>query len=242
LATLIVKYFTVIGTRQYLGGALMPGTERLLRILRILEGAERTYTSAELEALTGWPGHTIRKDISSLGTLLELGEKPLGGKPASGRPSGAGTNAGYDPRRLVPRIKEALGLDRRHTFCVVGLGRLGSAYLNLEPASLGEFELAAGFDTNVNRVEILKSPVPLYPAHKMGEVISRLGIEIALLCVPAEAAQRAADKLAAAGIRGIVNFAPAVITVPPGIEVRNVYVRDELQALSVKIFGLRRVK
>jgi redox-sensing transcriptional repressor len=209
--------------------------------LRILEGAERAYTSAELEALTGWPGHTIRKDISSLGALLEpsgerLGGIPPDGRPLDGRPSGAGTSVGYDPRRLVPRIKDALGLDKRRTFCVVGLGRLGSAYLNLEPASLGEFVLVAGFDINVNRVEILKSPVPLYPAHKMGEVISRLGIEIALLCVPAEAAQGAAEKLAAAGIRGIVNFAPVNLVLPPDLAVvRNVYLKDELRALAVTI-------
>ena len=204
-----------------------PTKERLLRIFRILEGADNDYTSAKLEALTGWPSHTIRKDISCL-AKHELTEDDA-------ERSSAGTFSGYSPRTLVPLIKEALGLDRRIKFCVAGLGRLGSAYLNLDSAALGEFELAAGFDTNVNRVEILKSPVPLYPAHKMGEVIQRFGIEIALLCVPAEAAQSAAEKLTTAGIRGILNFAPAIITVPPEIHVRNVYVRDELMALSMNI-------
>ena len=218
----------------------MPGTisepakERLLRILRILEEPEwtakdekaystdRNYTSAELETLTGWPSYTIRKDISFLAD-------------GAGRIS-AGTFSGYTPRILVPLIKEALGLSRKRTFCIVGLGRLGSAYLNLGSSALGEFELAAGFDTNVNRVEILKSPVPLYPAHKMGDVIRRLGIEIALLCVPAEAAQTAAEKLAEAGIRGILNFAPVILTLSPGsVAVRNVYVADELRALAIKI-------
>jgi redox-sensing transcriptional repressor len=99
----------------------------------------------------------------------------------------------------------------------------------------GGFELRAGFDTNVNRTEILKSPVPLYPAYKMGEVIGRFEIEIALLCVPAENAQAAAEKLAAAGIKGIVNFAPQVLTVPPSVAVRNVYVADELRALAIAI-------
>ena len=99
----------------------------------------------------------------------------------------------------------------------------------------GEFELAAGFDINVNRVEILKSPAPLYPSFKMAEVIRRLGIEIALLCVPETAAQAAAEKLAAAGIRGIVNFAPAALALPPAVAVRNVYVIDQLRALAVKM-------
>jgi len=211
-----------------------PTKERLLRILRILEEpvnavgdrAGRKYTSAELAELTGWPSHTIRKDISSLKHGLV--------------PGTAGTTSGYEPGTLVPLIKETLGLNRGRKFCVVGLGRLGSAYLNLGSQgpgtiALGEFELAAGFDSNVNRVEILKSPVPLYPAYKMREVIPQLGIEIALLCVPAEAAQGTAEKLAAAGIRGILNFAPVVLTVPMDIVIRNIYIRDELLALTIKM-------
>jgi len=146
-----------------------------------------------------------------------------------------GGNAGYEPELLIPLIKRALGLDCRRKFCVVGLGRLGSAYLNFAPPELAEFELAAGFDANVNRVEILKSPAPLYPVYKMPEVVSRQGIEIALLCVPAEAAQAAAEKCAAAGIKGILNFAPVALILPPGVAVRNVYVVDELRSLTIKM-------
>ncbi|WP_010256188.1 CoA-binding protein [Treponema primitia] len=204
-----------------------PAKERLLSLMRLLEKqAGGRITSGEVEALTGWSSHTIRKDISYLG-------------------GAAGNSTGYDPETLIPAIKQALGLGVRRRLCVVGLGRLGSAYLNFrgfdtipagpsdEPG--GEFELAAGFDTSVNRVEILQSPVPLYPAFKMGEVISRFGIELALLCVPEAAAQSAAEKLAAAGIRGIVNFAPLILQLPPEIAVRNVYVVDELRALALKL-------
>jgi redox-sensing transcriptional repressor len=176
--------------------------------------------------MTGWPSHTIRKDISCLG-----GDEPG---------HTVGNCNGYAPETLIPAIKKALGLDRRRRFCVAGLGRLGSAYLNVGSfefgsANQGEFELAAGFDTNVNRVEILTSPVPLYPAYKMGEVIRRFAIEMALLGVPGEAAQAAAEKLAAAGIRGIVNFAPVVLQLPLEVAVRNVYVLDELRELAIQI-------
>jgi redox-sensing transcriptional repressor len=120
----------------------------------------------------------------------------------------------------------------------VGLGRLGSAYLNYaglmnERLRAEGYELAAGFDTNMNRVEILESPVPLYPAFKMKEIIPRFSIEIALLCVPAEAAQSAAESLAAAGVRGIVNFAPTALQLPREIMVRNVHVVDILRTLSL---------
>jgi len=199
-----------------------PARERLLQLMRLLEnhtlaGNTGTVTSAQVEELTGVPRDTIRRDISC------LSDAAIGG------------NAGYEPGVLIPLIKQALGLDRRRKFCVVGLGRLGSAYLNFSPPELAEFELAAGFDTNVNRVEILRSPVPLYPAYKLAEVISRFAIEIALLCVPSDAAQAAAERCAAAGIRGILNFAPVALSLPPEVTVRNVYVVDELRSLTIKM-------
>jgi redox-sensing transcriptional repressor len=204
-----------------------PAKERLLHLMRIFEalGDDEPITSAQIEGLTGWSSHTIRKDIS----FLEAAAEPVG------------TALGYAPTCLVPAIRRALSLDRPRKYCVVGLGRLGSAYLNTVPFSASApgvspaFELVAGFDTSVNRVEILASPAPLYPAYKMGEVIARFGIEIALLCVPPEAAQGAAEKLAAAGIRGIINFAPTVLRLPPEVAVRSVYLEDELRALAIRM-------
>jgi redox-sensing transcriptional repressor len=195
-----------------------PARERLLYLMRVLEkNGTKPVTSHQIEALTGWSSHTIRKDVSYL-------EGNCGGSVQ-----------GYEPADLIRGIKKALGLETRRRFCVVGLGRLGSAYLNFRAFDFGEFELVAGFDTSVNRVEILKSPVPLYPAYKMAEIIRRFSIEIALLCVPGEAAQGAAEKLAAAGIRGILNFAPVVLTLDGEVAVRNVYVMDELRALAIKL-------
>ena len=209
-----------------------PAKERLLQLMRLLEnhtlaGNTGSVTSAQVEDLTGVPRDTIRKDISCLGMAAGAAGGTEGGVIAG--------KAGYEPESLIPLIKKALGLDRRRKFCVVGLGRLGSAYLNFSPPELAEFELAAGFDTNVNRVEILRSPVPLYPAYKLAEVISRFAIEIALLCVPADAAQAAATQCVAAGVRGILNFAPVALSLPPEVTVRNVYVVDELRSLTIKM-------
>lgn len=120
----------------------------------------------------------------------------------------------------------------RRRFCVAGLGRLGSSFLNLRPAQLEEFDLCAGFDVNANRVEFLQSEAPLYPAYKMGEVIARFAIELALLCVPPEAAQETAEKLAAAGIRGIINFSPVTLTLPPEVAVQNLSIAGALRSLT----------
>jgi redox-sensing transcriptional repressor len=208
--------------------------ERLLHLMRILEAAgDEPITSTRIEGLTGWSSHTIRKDISFLEAAENAGEGP--GQARHGSPSG------YVPSLLLPLIRRALSLDKKRRYCVVGLGRLGSAYLNQGsrpsdvPPGGGEFELAAGFDVSVNRLEILKSPAPLYPAYKMGEVISRFGIEIALLCVPPEAARQAAERLAASGIRGIINFTPVVLRLPPAVAVRDVCLEEELRALAVRI-------
>jgi redox-sensing transcriptional repressor len=195
---------------------------RLLHIMRLLEErGEATITSSEVEALTGWSSHTIRKDISYLSEKNE-GEV-------------LGTSAGYRAELLIPVIKRGLGLTQRRRCCIVGLGRLGSAYLNFRGFESEEFELVAGFDSNVNRVELLKATVPLYPAYKTPEVIQRLGIEIALLCVPSEAAQACGEKLATSGIKGILNFAPVTLRLPPELAVRNMYLSGELRALAIHI-------
>ena len=205
--------------------------ERLLHLLRILEnhaasGVSGSVTSAQVEQLTGWSRETIRKDISSL----------ISASGTIGNAGGAiGNAAGYEPQALIPLIKKALKLDHKRKFCIIGLGRLGSAYLNFSPVELDEFELAAGFDSNVNRVEILKSQAPLYPVYKMSQVISRLGIELALICVPADAAQTAAEKCVEAGIRGILNYAPVPLNLPPEVAVRNVFVVDDLRSLVIKL-------
>ena len=195
-----------------------PAKERLLHLMRLLERHPDTITSAEAELLTGWSSHTIRKDISYLGVA-----------------DAVGNSTGYVPAVLIAAIRSALNLDRQQRLCIVGLGRLGSAYLNFLGAKTDEYVLVAGFDSNVNRIEILKSPVPLYPAYKAPEIIRRFELETALLCVPEDAAQEAAEKLVEAGIRGILNFAPVALKLPQDIAVRNVNVTNELRSLSIKL-------
>lgn len=194
-----------------------PTIERLLQLTRVLENCDRaTVTSSEIEARTGWSSHTIRKDISFLDDVTASG-------------------TGYPVGTLKVAVEAALGLNKARTCCVVGLGRLGSAYLNFPGFDAEGFRLVAGFDSSVNRVEILQSPVPLYPSYKMGEVIDRFKIELALLCVPAPVAQATADKLVASGITGIVNFAPVALETPDGVIVRNVYIVDELRWLAARL-------
>jgi len=202
-------------------GISKPAAERLSQLARLLEqrDAATSITSSELERITGWPSHTIRKDISALSGATEIS-----------------TTSGYDPKRLAAAIREALGFTNEPTrCCVVGLGRIGSSFLDYEGFAGTTFDLCAGFDSNVNRIEILKANFPLYPAFKMKDVIPRLGITAAILCVPSEQAQQTADKLIESGIVGLVNFTPTILSVPQAIEVENVSIIDALGSLTARL-------
>lgn len=203
-------------------GLPKPAAERLARLAQLLEqrkDQDAPISSAEIEYLTGWPSHTVRKDISALCAGTEIS-----------------TSTGYHPVRLAGAIKKALGLSHdAQNCCVVGLGRLGSAFLGYAGFTDSPYTLCAGFDSNVNRVEILKADVPLYPAFKMKEMIPRMGIRYAILAVPPDQARQTALRLVECGIVGIVNFTPVMLSVPPEVEVEQVSILDALGALAARL-------
>jgi len=220
------NWLAILAVKSFTGGTSVnipkPTAERLSQLARLLEQRKKTtepISSAEIEQLTGWPSNTIRKDISALDTSTQIS-----------------TTSGYDPVKLLEAIRKTFGLSNMaFKCCIVGLGRLGSAFLDYAGFQESSFTLAAGFDSNVNRVEILKADFPLYPAFKMKEVIGRFGITYAILCVPPAQAQATAEKLIEFGITGIVNFTPCILSVPQGIEIENVSVIDALGALNARL-------
>ncbi len=200
-----------------------PALERLIRLSRLLgqldapETPEAVLSSAQMSRMTGWSGDTIRRDISLL------------------KDNGA-TAAGYNIRLLRMAIRRELGIgDEIRKCCIVGLGRLGSALLGYEGFRGTVFEMAAGFDSNVNRTEILNAPFPLYPTAHMETVISREKIEYAVLAVPLQAALYTAQRLAGCGIRGIVNFTPRVLPLFEHTEVENVSTVEALYSLAARV-------
>ena len=210
-----------------------PSTDRLIYIARILEALQvPTINSKELASKSGYPSDTIRKDISFLDQYTAPSNdntmKNVQGTKHIGR-------KGYFVKDLEMAIKRQFGLDTPRPFCIIGLGRLGSAFLNYHGFESDGFELVAGFDASVNRLEVLSASVPLYPAFKMGEVIQRKAIEMALLCVPPEASAKVCSIIVPAGIKAIVNFTPVVLEVPKEVHVRNVHVGDELRILTARL-------
>ena len=115
--------------------------------------------------------------------------------------------------------------------CIAGLGRLGASLLDQNLFDNSVFEICAGFDSNVNRVEILRSTFPLYPASEMDFVIKREKINFAILTVADKDAQTMANRLIKAGISGIVNMTNVLLKVPQNVKVENLSIITALNLL-----------
>lgn len=195
-----------------------PTIERLCAIYHVVEQMEATgaitISSTELGQQLGVNANSIRKDLSYLGVI------------GNGR-------AGYSLIKLKDIITEKLKLNRKKTACIVGLGRLGTAILKYERLFPSGFEIAAGFDSNINKIETIQTKVPLYPASEIATIVKREKIEIGVLAVPAVAAVESAKRLMDGGIRGIVNFSPIIIKPTAGVCIRNIDLVGELRIVSV---------
>lgn len=184
------------------------------------KSSRATITSRRLAQLTGWTDATIRRDISQLGIRC-------------------GASNGYHIQELQEAIAQALGSSPKdeagRRCCIVGLGKIGAALLDYEGFESAGFRLVAGFDPSVNRVELLNASFPLYPAARLEQIVEQQAIEFALLTVPDEVAVEYGNRLARAGIRGIVNYTNTLLTLPPQIRVETISVIHSLRHLAAEI-------
>ncbi len=189
----------------------------LYRALIELQGqSDSRISSSKLGELLGIAPHNIRKDINLLG---ELGE----------------TGAGYDVARLRNALEKKLGLDHTRRVAVVGLGRLGRAVLEHEQLVESGFVIVAGFDSNINRLETIRTDVRLYHADEISSVVRKEEIDLGIVTVPSKAAQETADRLIRGGVTGIVNFSPVVIVSGrPEVTVSNIDLVGRLMFLTAK--------
>ena len=186
---------------------------RLIELESVLATWQKTkITSADISALTGWKDSLIRHDF----WLAGLG--------------GGGVSNGYVTADLLEAVRKAN--TETVYVCIAGLGRLGAALLDEALFEGSGFAIKAGFDSNVNRVEILRSTFPLYPAADMNWVIKQEHISRAILTVADKDAQVMCDRLVKAGITGIVNMTRAVLKVPDGVRVENVSVVTALKLVN----------
>jgi redox-sensing transcriptional repressor len=184
-----------------------------LRALTMMERrAQRRTSSSEIARWAGVKASQVRKDLSYFG---EFGRRGLG----------------YEVPLLRAQIQDILGVHRHRPTIVVGAGNLGSALARYGGFGDRGFQLVAAFDTSPERIGQTLGEVDILPLSELGPLVRERGVEIALIAVPAAAAQPVAELVVGAGVRAIINFAPVLLTLPAGVKLRNVDLARELETL-----------
>jgi redox-sensing transcriptional repressor len=195
---------------------------RLSRYSRCLEEmdsmGEKVVSSAQLAGKCLVNAAQVRKDLAYFG---EFGIRGVG----------------YYVKDLLNDIKRILGLNKEWRMAVIGIGDLGSALLSYKDFLKQNYKIVAAFDIDPPKVigrvsEKLGKPVEILHVNRIKEVAKERKIEIGLITTPPSEAQKTANVLVEAGIRGILNFAPAQITVPEGYVVKDVFFTTILDNLA----------
>ena len=185
-----------------------------LRALNALAESGRTTVSSEaLASASGVGSAKLRKDLSHLGSYGTRG-------------------VGYDVAELVFHISRALGLGQRWSVVLIGVGNLGQALAGYGGFDDRGFRIAALLDADPARTGEVVAGLPIRPLTDLDDVVRAEGVSIGVIATPAEGAQEVCDRLVAAGVSSILNFAPTVLQVPDGVDVRRVDLSNELQILS----------
>lgn len=195
----------------------IPTLERLTTYLRCLidvgAGGLETVSSAQIEHHTGISAAQFRKDLSYFGEF---------GKPG----------VGYSVAELEARIARILQIHKVQPILLVGAGNLGSALVGYPGLEEHKFRIVAVFDNDPLKIGNRLRGMDILDFQRVPEVNEAVCARMAILAVPAIAAQNAADFLVANGVRALLNFAPTLLKLPPSVVVRNVSFLQELAVLS----------
>ena len=190
---------------------------RLPLYLRALTAlAERdvaTVSSEELATSAGVNSAKLRKDLSYLGSYGTRG-------------------VGYEVDFLRHQISREIGLTQDWAVVIVGIGNLGHALANYGGFASRGFRIAALVDADPSRTGEEVAGIEVRHSDDLEDVVAELGVAIGVIATPAQAAQAVCDRLVAAGVTSILNFAPAVVQVPEGVDLRKVDLSTELQILA----------
>jgi len=185
----------------------------LRSLLELADGKASTISSERLAEMAGVNAAKVRKDLSYLGSYGTRG-------------------VGYDVEYLLFQMSRELGLTQDWPVVIVGIGNLGQALANYGGFTERGFPVAALVDADPGKVGTEFLGLTIRPLDDLPAIASDAHVTIGIIATPAHAAQDVADRLVAAGITSILNFAPAVISVPDGATLRKVDLAVELQILS----------
>ncbi len=188
----------------------------LRELQHLLREGSETISSTQLGKTLGVTDAQVRKDLANFGQF---------GYPG----------IGYRCQELVHEIKKILGTDHSWPVALVGIGNLGRALLRYKGFQTQGFEIAAAFDIDPALIDSKVEGVDIFSIDRLTEIVSQRCIRLAVIAVPASGAQQVASQLVAAGIEGILNFAPVTITLPKGIRNVGVDLAIELEQLSFAV-------
>jgi redox-sensing transcriptional repressor len=193
---------------------------RLAVYLRVLSGLDDqgvgTVSSEELAAAAGVNSAKLRKDLSYIGSYGTRG-------------------VGYEVTVLIGQIERTLGLTRKHSVAVVGIGNLGHALANYGGFPSRGFPVAALFDLDPDLIGVPVGGIPVSHIDDIVDVCTEREVTIGVIATPAKGAQDVCDRLVEGGVACILNFAPVVLQVPEEVEVRKVDLAVEMQILSFHV-------
>ncbi len=172
-----------------------------------------TVSSEELATAAGVKSAKLRKDLSHLGSYGTRG-------------------VGYDVRFLIYQVSRELGLTQDWAVVIVGIGNLGRALANYGGFATRGFRVAALLDADRARVGERVDSLLVRHLDELEVVVATEAVSIGVVATPAAVAQEVCDRLVASGVTSILNFAPTVLAVPDGVEVRKVDLSIELQILA----------
>jgi redox-sensing transcriptional repressor len=187
-----------------------------LRCLNTLAAAGiKTVSSRSLAEQFNLNSAQIRKDLAYFG---EFGVRGVG----------------YFIEDLRRHITKILGLDTLHRVGIIGAGNLGTALANYNGFTQSNFEVVALFDNDKAKIgkRVGHAEITVYDVKKMERVVREKGIDVAVIAVPARAAQTVLNQLMAAGIRAVLNFAPARLRTRHGMKLKTVDLTISLESLS----------
>jgi redox-sensing transcriptional repressor len=190
---------------------------RLSAYLRYLEDSESrgltTISSEELASRGGTTSAQVRKDLSFFGSFGKRG-------------------LGYSVPELAGRLREILGLGKEWRVVIVGAGKIGGALAHYRGFRQRGFSILAAYDNNPEKVGRKLEGIPVRHIDQLDRDIQRERPDIVVLTVPGDEAQRVVDRVVKAGVKAILNFAPAQLHAPPDVTVKTVNMAMELEGLS----------
>lgn len=193
-----------------------------LRCLTFLESqGQKTVSSHEMAERFHLNSAQIRKDLACFG---EFGTRGVG----------------YDVSRLRHNLVQTLGIDRTRNVVIVGAGNLGMALADYSGFNGNGFHIVAMLDSDPEKAgRTSRAGIAVLPWERLRETVTGNHVEIGIMAVPGEAAQGVFDALADVGLHAILNFAPVQLKVRPGVKVKSVDLRINLESLS---FHLKNVE